>query len=69
MHIEKNILEDEVQIVQMGQASEHEFIDLSFKTVLPSTYNKWPTNENPENIYKFSSYALYLSQDLFMIER
>ena len=69
VHIEKNILEDEVQIVQMGQASEHEFIDLSFKTVLPSTYNKWPTNENPENIYKFSSYALYLSQDLFMIER
>ena len=58
---------DESHLVQWGQQDEYSFYDIIFTPMLPSTYKNWPiegvTYSAPDGRYKFSSIALYLSQD------
>ena len=35
----------------------------------PSMFNKWPTEDEPDNIYQFGSFVLMQGQDLTLIDR
>ena len=68
-YVEKNVLEDEIEIVQYGIEDEFEFYRVNYATSGPSYMNKWPTKEEPDNKYKFASVWFELSQDESKIER
>ena len=37
--------------------------------MLPSSFNRWPTREEPDNRYKISSVVITLDQNIYKIER
>ena len=55
--------------MQYGDYEEEDYYRLNFKTPLPSWMDFWPTDEHPDNMYKFASVWIELSQDEFMTER
>ena len=68
-HVQQSSLADETQLVQLGDASEVDFFGMSWDTPRPSAWRKFPTKENPNSRYKFSSISLRVSPDLIVIER
>ena len=38
-------------------------------TLRPSSFNKWPTEEDPDGRYKISSLVVHLEQNVSLIER
>ena len=67
--IQKQLLIDEVDLLQIGQLSEIEYEKIVIKPSAPSAYTEWPTKDNPRVIYKFNSIWLELSKSQMTIER
>ena len=53
----------------MGQTDEIEFDRVSFGREQSSTFNEFPTRENPDVVYRYGSVYIELSQHLSVIER
>ena len=68
-HVQQSSLADETQLLQLGNVSEVDFFEMTWDTPRPSAWRKFPTNENPNFRYKFSSISLRISPDLIVIER
>ena len=69
MLVKKSSLSDETTYVQWGQQDETEFFNLHFDPPRPSAWTKFPTAENPNTRYKFTSLVVFLDPDLTIIER
>ena len=68
--IQNNELNDEADYIQWGQATSQEFQTLTIDSnPKPTIYNKWPTAEEPDNLYKFTGIEIQLGQDQTIIER
>ena len=63
------MLEDEIELLQYGEEEEFEFYRVNFESSAPSFMDKWPTEEQPDNKYKFGSLWIELSQNEIKIER
>ena len=60
----KNFITDRTEYLQISGASEKFFNHYSpDKTQIPSSWNKFPTKENPNTRYKFTSMEVTYSQD------
>ena len=55
--------------MQMGFSEDFTFIEYSHTLPIPSSWNKYPTKENPSRKYKFTSWELNLSGDKKVINR
>lgn len=56
------MLSDETQVVQYGVASETYFNEFKLAgTAFPSSWSKFPTEENPYSKYKFTSIEINFS--------
>jgi hypothetical protein len=62
-------LEDETEIVQSGLSHDTEFYEYGSGTPHPSSWNKYPTEENPSRRYKFISLDLVVGSDKLIINR
>ena len=63
-------LVDETDFFQWGQYDEVEFQRLDIEGInKPSSYNKWPSYDQPDNRYKISSVVIVMDQDISQIER
>lgn len=62
-------LQDETDFFQWGQFDEVEFQDFKIAELRPSSFKNWPTDDEPDNKYKFSSLVMYLDQDVTSFER
>ena len=69
MLVKKSSLSDETTYLQWGQNDETEFFNLHFDAPKPSAWTKFPTAENPNTRYKFTSLVVFLDPDLTIIER
>ena len=67
--VEKSAIEDEPDTIQYGQVEEDSFYRLKFDYPVSSAYHKWPTAEQPDNLYKFASVWVEKSMDEYKIER
>ena len=57
------MLEDETSFVQYGQQNDYEFYTFRMQPAVPSSWNKWPTPENPGSKFKYASIEIDLAQD------
>lgn len=69
LFVERNLVEDEAGLLQYGDYELEDYYRLNFNTPLPSWMDHWPTEENPDNLYKFAAVWIEVSQDEFMTER
>ena len=53
----------------MGFSEDYEFIEYNHILPVASSWNKYPTKENPSRRYKFTSYEINLSADKKVINR
>ena len=67
--IEINELEDESDMFQYGEYDSTEFYEYSRDIAQPSSWNKFPTSENPSRRYKFASLDLIVGPDKMIISR
>ena len=67
--VERNALEDEVEVLQYGESEEDEFYRLNFLPAIPSFMDFWPTVEEPDNLYKYASVWIELSPHEHKTER
>ena len=69
-YVDTQTLQDEVKLFQLGLETEtYEYYKVNYGPQLPSTNKFWPSDEEPDNKYKFTSIALYLNQDVVVTER
>ena len=66
--IKKYALEDEIDILQIGQTHEVTFEKLKYALPEASVYSRWPTKDDP-SFHKFNGFWLELSPSLTTIER
>lgn len=62
-------LEDETDLVNLGFVSQKEFSMMSFDEPQQSTDRKWPTKDDPDHFYKFSSFWIERGSKATTIER
>ena len=55
--------------MQMGFSEDYTFIEYNHILPITSSWNKFPTAENPSRKYKFTSYEINLSADKKVINR
>ena len=67
--VRTNVLSDESQFVQLGFSEEKKFYDLQRKLPEASAWNTFPTDDEPGNRYKFTSFELNFSPDRKVITR
>ena len=53
--VDQYILEDEISLLQYGQNEELTFERLRVETAEHSYYTEFPTEDEPQRFYKFSS--------------
>ena len=68
-NIWKNQLGDEIEILQWGEEEELDFNHVEFDPPRPSAWARFPTEDEPDNRYKFSSIAFKFIQGSKVIER
>ena len=66
--INKNMLEDEVEFLQLGMFPKIDFISTSIAKEFPTSFNIWPTREDPK-LYKFNSFWIEVSDSKTIFER
>ena len=65
----KNELHDESDYLQFGQEENYEFYAYELPPPKPSSWNVYPTRENPQGIFKYGSIEVNMSQDLITWNR
>ena len=68
-NIWKNQLGDEIELLQWGEEEELDFNHIEFDPPRPSAWGRFPTTDEPDNRYKFSSIAFKFIQNSKVIER
>ena len=56
-------------MLQLGFSEEIEFFEYQTSSSLPSSWNRYPTEEDPSRKYKFTSIEWNLSSDLKITNR
>ena len=64
-----NEVADESQTIQLGFSDDLEFYSFSFDPARASSWNKFPTPENPSTRYKFTSIEIVLDADKLVVNR
>ena len=65
-----NRIEDETSMVQFGQIEESVFYShLGINAPKPTSWDKFPTLEKPDNKMKYASIAINLSKDMTIWNR
>ena len=64
-----NELEDESLLFQMGFSQDYSFNEYDHEFPQPSSWNKFPTVENPSRKYKFTSLEVNLSLHKKVVNR
>ena len=68
--IQTTELNDETAVVQLGNAQQSYFYGQNEKPVLiPSAWNKFPTEQSPKSKYKYTSLEITVNPDLKQINR
>ena len=67
--LEKGTLFDEIQLLQLGETDNQDFSATKWDPPRPSAMIFFPTKEEPDLMYKFTSISLFFSPDLTVIER
>ena len=67
--VQINELEDESQVFQVGFSQDYTFHDYSHFLPQPSSWNKFPTKEDPSRRYKFTSLEVNMSLDKLVVNR
>ena len=68
--IDTSLLIDETSFLQIGNAEETEFFGRNEKpNIAPSGWNTFPTKEDPNSLYKFTSVEITVNPDLKQIKR
>ena len=67
--IKKSTLEDASSFLQLGHEDLYEFYAYELPPPKPSSWNDYPTQDNPLGLYKFGSIEINLSQDLMTWNR
>ena len=67
--IQKNLLEDETSLIQIGYADETSYFDYRPQMPEPSAWINFPTKEDPKAKYKFISVEFSFSYDQTLIQR
>ena len=65
----KYILVDETDFIQLGMYDEEHYEEFSFEAAQPSVMNEWPTTETPGTKYKLASFWIEFGQSLTVTER
>ena len=66
----RNKLSDETEYLNYGQESvSRTFTELQWANPQPSSWTAFPTEEDPDALYKFFSIDLYVSLDSIVTER
>ena len=65
----KNILSDETQVLQLGYSEERIFYSYHRKLPEASSWNIFPSEQNPLSRYKFTSVEVNHSPDQQIINR
>ena len=66
----RNELSDETEYLNYGQESVlRAFTELQWSILKPSSWTAFPTEDDPEALYKFFSIELYVSLDSIVTER
>ena len=60
---------DETSFLQLGQQKSFSFFDFELNKVVPSFWNKFPSEKEPENRYKFVSINVNQDKDLKTVYR
>ena len=64
-----NEVADESQTLQLGFSDDLEFYTFSVDAARSSSWNKFPTPENPSTRYKFTSVEIILDPDKLVVNR
>ncbi len=64
-----NEVADESQTVQLGISEDIQFYQFSHKAPVASSWNKYPTKENPSSRYKFTSIEIIVDPDKLVVNR
>ncbi len=64
-----NEVADESQTVQLGISEDLMFYQFSHNSPVASSWNKYPTKENPSSRYKFTSVEIILHPDKLVSNR
>lgn len=67
--LKTSFVHDESSMVQLGQSQEFTLHDWVVGKIVPSFWNKFPTDEEPNNRYKFVSLNIMQDKDLTLINR
>ena len=67
--VQMNMLEDETDILQYGVTKQTNFYTNTMLSSAVSSWNKFPTPENPLTRYKFTSFEVNFSPDFHTISR
>ena len=57
------MLEDESSLFQIGEQEERVFHTIQLEAPQPTSWVNFPTDEKPNNKYKYASFDIYFSQD------
>ena len=67
--VQINELEDESQVLQVGYSEDYTYHEYTHYLPQPSSWNKFPTKEDPSRRYKFTSLEINMSLDKLVINR
>ena len=56
-NVKTKLLSDEINMIQLGIDDEFEYHSLEMSSPLPSAWSKYPTADQPDGGYKFSSFV------------
>ena len=59
-YLKANVLNDQTDYLQIGQSDDHNYFEFELSGPKPSGWDKFPTKENPDSRYKFSSIHIVL---------
>ena len=59
--MKKSVLQDETSYLQYGQDEEYEFYAYELPPPKPSSWDVYPTRENPDGRFKYGSIEVNMS--------
>ena len=65
----ESLLEDESDVLQLGQITESTFYGFSLSSPKSTSWNKFPTPENPLNMMKYASVDIYVHPEITIWNR
>ena len=67
--IQTKQLQDEITYIQYGDQEELEYYEIEYSSPRPSAWSQFPSADNPNAGYKFSSINFQFDTDMQIIER